>query len=73
VTDGLFSRDVGVKIGEVFDNIDLVTLGIPDPMASVIVVDVDETGMIHMTANGSPSGRRIIVSEKTLNERYRRR
>lgn len=73
MTDGLFSRDVGVKVGDIFTDIEIEKSGIPDPMAKVRVEEVDEVGMIHLVSAWAGNDRRIIVSPKTLNERFRRR
>ncbi|MDD5265357.1 MAG: hypothetical protein PHU43_11060 [Candidatus Bipolaricaulis sp.] len=69
---GLFHKEhPGVAIGDTFINLEIEGAGIPDPMMKVRVAEVDEVGMIHLASISSPA-RRVIVSEKSLGEKYRR-
>jgi hypothetical protein len=72
VTDGLFSRAIGVAVGDVFIDRAIEASGIPDPMMRLVVVELDETGMVHIEPRWSGPGRRVVVSPKSLNERYRK-
>lgn len=68
----LFRREHrGFAVGDLFVNLEIEAAGIPDPMLKMRVAEVDEVGMIHLVSNSSQE-RRVIVSEKSLGEKYRR-
>lgn len=69
---GLFSREVGVAVGDVFADLDIEASGIPDPMSRVRVAEIDETGMVHLVPLYKGTGRRVVVSPRSLGERYRK-
>jgi len=73
MTESLFARDVGVKVGERFIDIAMEKAAVPDPMLEVKVAEIDETGMIHLVSAIFDSSRRIVVSRGALDARFRRK
>lgn len=73
MTESLFTRDVGVTVGERFIDIAMEKAAVPDPMLEVKVAEIDETGMIHLVSAIFDGSKRVVVSRGALDARFRRK